>query len=197
VQALAMKLIVGLGNPGRQYENTRHNVGFRVIGEVARRWQIEVTRHKFSGRFGGGRVRNQPVGLLEPTTYMNLSGQSVREAVAFHRVPIDDLLIVVDDLALPLGRLRIRAKGSGGGHNGLTNVIDELGDDGFARLRIGINWVSGRQAVDHVLGTFSAEEEPVIAPAVFRAADVVECWVEAGIETAMNRFNRPEEEPGG
>ena len=190
-----MKLIVGLGNPGRKYENTRHNVGFRVIDELSRRWRIEVNRHRFSGCFGSGRVRDEPVLLLEPTTYMNLSGRAVREAMTFHKLALEDLLVVVDDLALPLGRLRIRSKGSGGGHKGLTDVIGALGEDEFARLRIGIESVESRHAVEHVQGPFSAEEKQRIGPAILRAADAVECWLVNGVKAAMNQFNGPDEQP--
>ena len=192
-----MKLIVGLGNPGRKYENTRHNVGFRVVDELSRRWQIEVNRHRFSGWLGSGCVRDEPVLLLEPTTYMNRSGRAVREAVAFHKLALENVLVVVDDLALPLGRLRIRSKGSGGGHNGLTDIIEALGEDGFARLRIGIESTEDGHAVDHVLGSFSEEEEQRVGPAILRAADAVACWLVDGVEAAMNQFNGPDEQPDG
>ena len=192
-----MKLIVGLGNPGRDYERTRHNVGFRVVDELAGRWQVELSKSRFSGRFGSGRCGSESVALLTPTTYMNRSGRSVLEATTFYKLDPEDLLVIVDDLALPLGRLRIRPKGSGGGHNGLTNVIEELGDSGFARLRIGIEWVEGVRAVRHVLGPFTPEEQERVAEAVRRAADAVGCWLEDGIDAAMNRFNRPEEQSDG
>lgn len=199
-----MKLIVGLGNPGREYENTRHNVGFRVIDELARRHRIDVTRRKFSGVAGagsltwmsgprGGGAAPEQVLLLKPETYMNLSGRSVREAMTFHKIDIADLMVIVDDLALPVARLRVREKGSAGGHNGLTSVIAELGSDAFARLRIGIAWVEGKRMVNHVLGAFSAEEEALMKPAVARAADAIECWAVQGVSAAMNRFNKADE----
>ncbi len=191
-----MKLVVGLGNPGKEYERTRHNVGFRVIDEVARRWRIEVSRRKFSSRVGGGTVGRGRVLLLKPTTYMNRSGQSVIEAVAFYKVPLEDLLVVTDDLALPLGRLRIRPRGSAGGHKGLGDIIGRLGTDGFARLRVGIEWAGGPKMVDHVLSPFGAQEQEPISQAVRRAADAVTCWVDDGVDTAMNTFNRSQE-PGG
>ena len=192
-----MKLIVGLGNPGGKYEDTRHNVGFRTIDELACRWRIEVTRNRFSGLTGGGTIRDQKVLLLKPMTYMNLSGRAVREAVTFHKLAAADLLVVLDDMALPLGRLRMRPGGSGGGHNGLTNVVEQLGGEDFARLRIGIEAVQGSRMVDHVLGSFTAEERAKIDQAIGRAADAVECWLTEDIEGAMNRFNRPEESNGG
>lgn len=185
-----MKLIVGLGNPGREYAGTRHNVGFRVVDELARRHQIDVNRRKFGGLTGSGHVRGEQVLVLKPETYMNLSGRSVREAMTFHKLALPDLFVVVDDLALPLARLRIREKGSAGGHNGLTSLIQELGDDAFARLRIGIAWVEGKRMVGHVLGAFTKDEEAQIEPAVKRAADAVECWILEGVQAAMNKFNK-------
>ncbi|GMV97077.1 MAG: aminoacyl-tRNA hydrolase [Phycisphaerae bacterium] len=191
-----MKLAVGLGNPGGKYEGTRHNVGFRVIDELARRHGIEVSRGRFSGLAGGGLIAGRPVLLLKPGTFMNLSGRSVREALAFHKLSPADLLVVSDDLALPLGRLRLRKGGSAGGHNGLTSVIQELGTDQFPRLRIGIGQVPGERMVGHVLGPFSREEEEIIGPALVLAADAVECWFADGIEQAMNRFNKSEDPAG-
>src|SRR5205085_7432881 len=158
-----MKLIVGLGNPGREYANTRHNIGFRVLDELARRHAIDLTRRKFSGVIGSGSIAGEQVLLLKPETYMNLSGRSVREALTFHKLEPSDLLVIVDDLALPLAKLRIREKGSAGGHNGLTSIVNELGTDEFARLRIGIGWIEGKRMVGHVLGAFTAEEEAQIA----------------------------------
>lgn len=192
-----MKLIVGLGNPGRKYEKTRHNVGFRVIDELARRWQIELTPRRSRGKLGSGRVKDQRVVLLKPTTYMNRSGRAVREELSFRKLQPQDLLVVLDDMALPLGRLRIRARGSAGGHNGLSNVIDELGSEAFARLRMGIEWIEGRHAVRYVLSAFAPEEEQQIAQTILRAADAVECWLAKGVEVAMNTYNRPEQSPGG
>jgi len=186
-----MKLVVGLGNPGTKYRNTRHNVGFRTIDELARRSGIMTTRRRFSGEVGSGSIGGQRVILLKPMTYMNCSGHSVREAMTYYKLDLEDLLVIVDDLALPVGRLRIRAKGSAGGHNGLADIIDELGGtDGFCRLRIGIGQVQGERMVDHVLSAFSPQEKTVIEPAIGRAADAVEGWLTGGPEVAMNRFNR-------
>jgi PTH1 family peptidyl-tRNA hydrolase len=185
-----MKLVVGLGNPGSEYENTRHNVGFRVIGELARRWSIDVRRRKFDGLAGDGCIRDEKTLLLKPMTYMNRSGRCVRQAVTFHKLPIEDALVVTDDMALPLGRLRIRPRGTAGGHNGLIDIIEELGTSEFARLRMGIGAVAGERMVGHVLGPFNAEERDVIDRAVARAADAVECWIADGVDEAMNTFNR-------
>jgi PTH1 family peptidyl-tRNA hydrolase len=191
-----MKLIVGLGNPGRQYEHTRHNAGFEVIDELARRWSIDVHRSRFSALSGDGRIGAERVTLLKPQTYMNLSGRSVREAATFHKIALIDVLIVLDDLALPLGKIRLRAGGSAGGHNGLTSVIAEMGGEDMARLRIGIEWVSGAKAVGHVLGKFTVEERKLMDQAAARAADAVECWTAEGVQAAMNRFNRANDVKG-
>ncbi|HOA72710.1 MAG TPA: aminoacyl-tRNA hydrolase, partial [Phycisphaerae bacterium] len=185
-----MKLVVGLGNPGSKYEKTRHNVGFLVVEELARRWGYGKARRQFSGLLADGCIRQERVLLLEPQTYMNLSGTSVREATSFLKIATADLLVILDDLALPVGRLRIRQKGSAGGHNGLASVIQQLGTDEFCRLRIGIGQVGGDRMVSHVLGTFNAEEGPVISRAVRTAADAVECWVTEGPDLAMTKFNR-------
>jgi PTH1 family peptidyl-tRNA hydrolase len=191
-----MKLIAGLGNPGRKYAGTRHNVGFRVIDELSRRWQIDLSRKRFNGLVGDGRICNQQAMMLKPMTYMNRSGRCVGEALTFYKQPLENLLVVYDDMALPTGQLRIRAKGSAGGHNGLTSVIGWVGSDRFPRLRMGIG--SGRpgDSVNHVLGGFSEEEEQVMSKAVARAADAVECWLMNGVDETMNQFNRPLEIEG-
>ncbi len=188
-----MKLVVGLGNPGGKYARTRHNVGFLVVDELSRRWSYSRARRRFSGMFADGTIRGERVLLLEPETFMNLSGVSVRETTTFLKIDVADLLVVSDDMALPLGRLRLRPKGSAGGHNGLTSIIQQLGTDAFGRLRIGIGQVSGERMVGHVLGTFSAEEEPVVSRAIQAAADAVECWIVEGVEAAMTKFNRSAE----
>jgi len=195
--SVAMRLIVGLGNPGQKYKGTRHNVGFCCIDELARRWQVELSRRVFHGIGWTGVMRGERVLLLKPGTYMNLSGQSVGEAASFHKVAPSDLLVIVDDMALPTGRLRVRAKGSAGGHNGLSNIIERLGHEDFARVRIGIDQVRGERMVGHVLSPFTEEEDRIMEPAIRRAADAVECWLADGIDTAMNRYNRSEEQAGG
>jgi len=183
-----VKLIVGLGNPGPKYAGTRHNVGFCVVDEVARRAGLSLTQERFHGWFGRGTVAGQEVVLLKPTTFMNRSGQAVAAAGRFYQVELADLLVISDDLALPLGKLRMRARGSAGGHNGLQDIIHRVGDDAFARLRIGIDPPKD-DPVSYVLTRFAGDEEPVIAAAYDRAADAVECWVKLGTEFAMNRFN--------
>jgi len=184
-----LKLIVGLGNPGREYEHTRHNVGFQVAEELAHRYRVTLKNQaKWKARAAKIAEIGDGVLLAEPTTFMNLSGWAVREIVGFHKLAPSDVLVVVDDADLPLGRLRMRTSGSAGGHNGLKSVIQELGTVEFPRLRVGV----GRQAGElknHVLGRFSAEEKARIDAAVKRAADAAELFAKEDILAAMNRFN--------
>jgi PTH1 family peptidyl-tRNA hydrolase len=187
-----MKLVVGLGNPGRQYAGTRHNVGFDVLDILAAGPAVSSFRERFDGV-----VAEDPTEqllLLKPLTFMNLSGRSVRQLMDFYKLPLEDLLVVCDDFALPLGKLRIRAKGSHGGHNGLRSVQEHLGSAEYSRLRIGVGGPDD-EAVDHVLGKFKPGERAVIADAVARAVDAVLLWARDGVETSMNRFN-PDVEPG-
>jgi PTH1 family peptidyl-tRNA hydrolase len=189
-----VKLIVGLGNPGRRYAGTRHNVGFRVVERLAERARVALDERRFDARFGRGLLAGEPVALLLPETFMNASGRSVEEALASLAVgdPDRDLLVVLDDADLPLGRLRLRAKGSSGGHNGLEDVLVCTGG-AVPRLRFGIGRPaeSATGTVDYVLARFSADEEPLVAAAVERACDAIACFVERGIGEAMNRFNGP------
>ncbi len=183
-----MKLIVGLGNPGAKYDGTRHNVGFDVVDILAQRWGLSMTTEKFHGWFAQGECGGEKVVLLKPTTFMNRSGRAVLAAGRFYKLEAGDLLVITDDHALPLGRLRIRTKGSGGGHNGLGDIIETLGSDEWCRLRIGIGEPFGVPSV-YVLSRFTPEEEAVIGPARKRAADATETWITDGAATAMNRFN--------
>jgi len=184
-----VKLIVGLGNPGKEYERTRHNVGFRVVELLGRRWGIEMLAEKFHAWFGSGVIRDERAVLLKPTTFMNRSGQAVLAAGRFYRLELTDILVVYDDVALELGRLRIRKKGSAGGHNGIGDIIRRIGSDEFCRVRIGIGDAPGAVRSSHVLGRFAPGEEEVIEPALARCADAVEAWLVSGADTAMNRFN--------
>lgn len=183
-----MKLIVGLGNPGKQYAQTRHNVGFGVVDEAAHQWDIDLTTEKFHGRFGSGSVDGQRVALLKPSTYMNRSGRSVQAAGRFYKLELTDLIVVSDDLALPVGRLRMRPSGTAGGHNGLQDIIDALSDDEFCRLRIGIGESRGH-STSHVLGRFQDDEEIVMASARRRAVEAIRCWLENGVDLTMTRYN--------
>ncbi len=183
-----MKLIVGLGNPGPEYAGTRHNVGFDVADLLASRWGVGLAVEKFHAWFGGGSIRGERVVLLKPTTFMNRSGRAVSAAGRFYKLELNDLLIVVDDIALPLGRLRIRLGGSAGSHKGLQDIIDRIGSDAWCRLRIGIGEAVGDPS-RYVLRRFEEDEEKVIQLARQRAADAAECWIADGVDTAMTRFN--------
>ena len=182
-----MKAIVGLGNPGAEYLATRHNVGFEVVDELARRWQVKLKKWRKLGMLA--LAKDHDALLMEPTTFMNLSGEAVLSVGSFYKVNLADWLIVVDDVNLPLGRVRMRKMGSAGGHNGLKSVIQHLGPD-FARLRIGVGRGDPKwDLADHVLARFEPEERRSVEEAIGRAADAVEMFVTEGIEPAMNRFN--------
>lgn len=184
-----MKLIVGLGNPGSRYVGTRHNVGFAVVDKLAVRWGIDLSKEKFHARFGDGNLDGEPVALLQPMTFMNRSGQAVWAAARFYRAEPEDLLVIGDDMALPLGRLRMRAKGSSGGHHGLQDVMDRMGSSHFARLRLGIDSPNAL-AVQYVLSRFADQELPIVELMVATAAEAVECWIGQGPDATMNRFNK-------
>ncbi len=183
-----MHIVVGLGNPGREYTGTRHNIGFMVIDELAGRLSVTESRRRFRSELGEGSLAGEKVVLVKPQTYMNLSGAAVREVVNWYHSPTDDILVVLDDLDLPFGSLRLRSTGSAGGHNGLSSVIEQLGSNQVPRLKVGIG--RGRlSATAHVLARFSPEEQRELGDVVGRAADAVELWVQQGIVAAMNRFN--------
>ena len=186
---MALKLIVGLGNPGQEYADTRHNLGFKVTEELASRYRMKFRNDsKRKARVAKIHDIGEGVLLVQPTTFMNLSGWAVRDVASYHNVAPPDMLIVVDDADLPLGRLRIRRSGSAGGHNGLKSVIEELGSVEFPRLRIGVGRQPG-ELKSHVLGRFDAEEKVQVDAAVKRAADAAELFAREGILAAMNRFN--------
>ncbi len=179
---------MGLGNPGRRYRGTRHNVGFRVVDLLARRWGVSF-RAEGKAEVAEAQVAGQRVVLAKPLTYMNLSGEAVSELVRRLGIPPGRVLVVYDDMDLPVGTIRVRARGSAGGHRGMASVLEAVGTPEVARVRVGIGRPGG-DAVDHVLSRFSPEEEPVVAEAVERAADAVETALQEGIERAMDRFNR-------
>ena len=186
-----MKLIVGLGNPGGKYEDTRHNVGFSVVDAVAQRANIAVSSTRFGGEFGQGTVRRQKAAILKPQTYMNCSGDSVAPAARFYKVEGDDLIVVHDDIDLPLGRLQVRRGGGTGGHHGLESIVERLGNEDFIRVRIGIGKPDLKEkVVGHVLGGFSADEAPLWKDVADKAVAAIETIVELGLERAMNQFNR-------
>ena len=190
-----MKAVVGLGNPGPQYQGTRHNVGFIVVDELARRWNTAVDRYerRYEALLGDAQIGDQRVLLLKPQTYMNLSGRSVLALLQFYKLAPADLMILCDDLDLPVGTIRLRAGGSGGGQKGLENVLLRLASNDVPRLRIGIGKVHRSVTTDYVLGRFAPDEREPIETAITRAADAVECWLKNDIATAMNRFNAKSE----
>jgi len=185
-----IKLVVGLGNIGNEYAGTRHNIGFDVVDELARQFHVEFRSGKFKGAEATVHIDGQRVLLLKPRTYMNLSGEAVAAASRFYKLDPQKILIICDDVYLPPGKLRLRVRGSAGGHNGLTNIIQRLGSQDFARLRIGVGEVpSGWDMRDYVLSRFTSGERTIMNDARDRAAQAVETWVTQGIEVAMNRWN--------
>ena len=193
---LVVKIVVGLGNPGREYAATRHNLGFMVVDELARRHAAAERRNRFRSDLVEVFDEGEKIVLLKPRTYMNLSGSAVREAVNWYKTPLADVLVVVDDIDLPFGSMRLRAKGGSGGHNGLKSIIAELGIDAFPRMRIGIGRGPGH-ATRQVLSRFTSEEERVLPSVLEAAAGCVLEWERHGIISAMNRCNHtPESENG-
>ena len=188
-----MKLIVGLGNPGRQYQHTRHNAGFTVLDELAHRLNVSFDRTKFDSEIAQAQLGSNRLLLMKPQTYMNLSGVAVAKAARNKIDGLEELLLVVDDVNLPLGRLRFRAEGSAGGHNGIKSVIEHVGSDTFPRLRMGVGRSgSADQLRDHVLNAFTPDERPEYERMVTRSVEGVITFIEDGIEKAMDRFNRAE-----
>jgi len=189
-----LKIIAGLGNPGKKYLGTRHNVGFEVLEELGRHWNVSGWRSRFEAEVAEAQFQGQRLLLLLPQTYMNLSGRSIRSAVDFYKVALPDVLVVCDDLNLETGRLRLKGSGTAGGQNGLKNIIAQLGTTEFARLRVGIGRPpEGMDAVQHVLQAFARSERPIMQEAVYRAARAVESWATQGLAAAMNTFNRAAE----
>jgi peptidyl-tRNA hydrolase, PTH1 family len=191
-----MKLIAGLGNPGPKYAGTRHNVGFEVLDAMARRHNLTFDAAPADALMAKWRTPLAEGGVLlaKPLTFMNLSGVAVGELARYFRIALDDILVIVDEAALDLGRLRARARGSAGGHNGLKSVAEHLGTDDYPRLRLGVGRGDARRDLaDHVLARFDAAEAPVVAELIDRAADAVEMFVESGIGPVMNTFNRKDD----
>ena len=185
-----MKLIVGLGNPGAQYKDTRHNVGFEVAARLAKQFGSGTPRGRFQGETVEATIAGQKALLLTPLTFMNLSGGSVLAARDFYKIELEGILIVCDDFNLPLAKLRLRAKGTAGGQNGLANILERLGTDDVPRLRIGIGTPPpGRDPAGYVLSRFTKDEQPVMAEALDRAANAAAAWAESGIAEAMNKYN--------
>ena len=185
-----MKLVVGLGNPGRQYRDTRHNIGYMILAELAMRIGPVNPKTRFQGEMVETKIGDEQVILLSPTTYMNRSGLSVSEAVRFYKLPTENLLVLCDDLNLPFGKLRLRTSGSAGGQKGLIDIIEKLGTDVFCRLRFGIDRPFGPISTsDYVLSSFFPDERKKLPDLRIEAANAVECWVKNGPQETMNRYN--------
>lgn len=184
-----MYIIAGLGNPGKQYENTRHNIGFIAMDLLAERNDIKINKIKHKALVGEGRISGQKVLLVKPQTYMNLSGQSLREIMAYYKEDIENLLVIYDDIDIPTGAVRIRKKGSAGTHNGMRSIVYDLQSDQFPRIRIGIGRDRKSDLKNFVIGGFSKEEKEPLEKAVERAVLAAECMVEKGIDKAMNEYN--------
>jgi PTH1 family peptidyl-tRNA hydrolase len=190
-----MKLIVGLGNPGADYERTRHNVGWMVVEAFARKFRIDIAKHEKNALTGTGRVAGGSVMVAKPLTYMNLSGEATRLLVNAYLESTDDLIVVYDDIDLPLGKLRIRPNGSAGTHNGMRSIVQILGTEKFPRLRIGIGASDSGRLRDYVLDAFAADEQPVVDRAIERSVNALLLFARGDLRRAMNEFNRDEEPP--
>ena len=185
-----MKLVVGLGNPGREYQQTRHNIGFDVVDEVSRRLCLDKPRKKFKGKLNEGPLGGEKVLLLKPETFMNLSGSSVQLVCGFYQIDRSDVLVICDDFNLALGQLRFRSRGSSGGQKGLADIIRHLGGDDIPRLRIGVGKPpEGWDVADYVLSRFHGDETRQMTQTISRAADGVKDWVELGMKHCMNQYN--------
>jgi PTH1 family peptidyl-tRNA hydrolase len=183
------QLIVGLGNPGAKYDKTRHNIGFEAIDRLAQCWQITLSDHKkFQGIAGEGLVGTQKIRLLKPQTFMNLSGQSVRAVVDWYKIDPTAVLVIYDDMDLPLGKLRMRLSGSAGGHNGMKSIVSHLGTQAFPRLRLGIG-KSQDETIGHVLGKFAVAEQPIVQEVLRLSSDAVNLALREGVEKSMSLFN--------
>lgn len=185
-----MYIIVGLGNPGKKYESTRHNIGFEVLDFMAREFDMPIIKPKFKALIAEGRIAGQKVILVKPQTYMNLSGESVMSIVNYYDVPLENLIVVYDDIDTEMGKIRIRKKGSGGTHNGMRNILALLGKDNFPRVRVGIGKPENRALVDYVLERFTKNEVPYMEDAVSNSSKSIICILKEDIDKAMNDFNK-------
>lgn len=186
-----MYIIAGLGNPTSRYDKTRHNVGFEVIDYLAKKYGIDVDTKKHKALIGKGMIASEKVLLVKPQTFMNLSGESIREITDYYKADESDLIVIYDDISLNVGQIRIRAKGSAGGHNGIKNIIQHMGTQNFWRIKVGIGEKPAhRDLADYVLGHFQGEEKEIMQEAFANAADAAAVMISEGIDTAMNRFNR-------
>lgn len=186
-----MYLVAGLGNPGTQYEMTRHNIGFEVIDYIADKHNVKVKKLKFKGLYGEMSIGGEKVILLKPQTYMNLSGDSIRDFASFFKIPVENIIIISDEVNLPAGKVRIRKSGSAGGHNGLKSIIYQLNSDSFPRIRLGVDAPLREKAdlADFVLARFSKDEIPLLEDAIIRASSAVLEIISGSIDNAMNKYN--------
>ena len=184
-----MYIIVGLGNPGKKYENTKHNVGFITLDFLADKNNIKINKIKHKALVGEGTISGQKVLLVKPQTFMNLSGNSVKEVMDYYKVDIENLIVIYDDVDIPMGRLRVRKKGSAGTHNGMRSIIYDLQEDGFPRVWIGIGGDRKMSLAGYVLGGFGKEEKSTMEDTVKKAAMAIECMIEKGIDIAMGEYN--------
>lgn len=185
-----MFLIIGLGNPEKDYGNTRHNMGFNVINKIAEKYNIEVNKNKFKALFGSGSINDEKVILLKPQTFMNLSGESVREAIDFYKVELDQVLIIYDDIDLAPGKIRIKKNGGPGTHNGMRSIVQHLGTENFARLRVGIGKPEDdTDLVEYVIGYMSKEDKELLEKGVNLAVEAVDTIMTENIDNAMNKYN--------
>ena len=190
-----MYIIAGLGNPGRKYENTRHNMGFIAVDLLAEKYGIKVDKIKFKALVGEGRIAGQKVLLVKPQTYMNLAGESIREVMSFYKEDIENLIVIYDDIDIPTGTIRLRKKGSAGTHNGMRNIVYLLADDGFPRIRVGIGSDKKVDLINYVTSGVTKGEKELLEGALLKAADAAAAIVEKGIEKAMNEYNvKPKKE---
>ncbi|MBR5128860.1 MAG: aminoacyl-tRNA hydrolase [Firmicutes bacterium] len=190
-----MYIIVGLGNPGKQYENTRHNMGFLAVDLLAEKYNIDVNKIKFKSLVGEGRIAGQKVLLVKPQTYMNLSGEAVRQAMDFYKIDPEELIVIYDDIDIPTGTFRIRKKGSPGTHNGMRNIFQHIQTNDFPRIRVGIGSGKKENLIGYVTGGISKSEQEVLADVLKNSADAAACIIEKGIDKAMNEYNvRPNKE---
>ncbi|MBM6840860.1 aminoacyl-tRNA hydrolase [[Clostridium] spiroforme] len=184
-----MKLIVGLGNPGKEYEKTRHNTGFMVLDRLAEKLNTEIEQNKFNGLYAKIKYKGEDVILLKPQTFMNLSGESVRKIMDFFKIGLEDIVVVYDDMDMPTGKLRLRQNGSAGGHNGIKNIILHTGSQNFCRIRVGIGRHPYMKVVDYVLSRFTSEESSAITKGIEEASDAVIDILDHGFVHAMNKYN--------
>ena len=183
-----MKLIVGLGNPGKKYAHTRHNMGFDAVTLFSEEAQIDIDKESFKGLVGRGKVFDQDVFLLLPQTFMNLSGESVQEIVSYFKIPLEDIIVVYDDMALPVGKIRLRPSGSSGGHKGMQNIIEHLGSEDIKRIRIGIG-ESTYDTIDYVLSKPLKEEAPLINESIVTASNAIKDILRDNFDKAMTKYN--------